>query len=302
MSILKTRWIWFSLFLILLAASLGALAKWHLQPGIDFVGGTSVEYAYSEPVEQGKVLKALTAAGFQDSTVQQTSSDTVLVRTQALSESDQQKLLTTLSGIGQGSEQKLQSVGPTIGRDLTKKAVTGVALAIVGIMLYVAWAFRKIPKPLNSWEFGFAAVLTLGHDVLFVLGLFAALGHFYGYTVDSYFITALLTVMGFSVHDTIVVFDRIRENLLTHRDWSLAHIFDASVAQTAARSFNTSLTAIIVLVTLVILGGESIRPFVVALIAGIGVGTYSSIFVATPLLPVLATRPQWLLKLRRRSK
>jgi len=246
------------------------------------------------------VLEALTAAGFTDSSAQQTGNDTVLVKTQALNETDQQKFLDTLGSIGQGSAQKIQNVGPTIGRDLTKKAITGVAFAIIGIMLYVAWAFRKVPKPLNSWEFGFAAVLTLGHDVLFVLGLFALLGHVYGYTVDSYFITALLTVMGFSVHDTIVVFDRIRENLLKHRDWSLAHIFDASVAQTAARSFNTSLTAIIVLVTMAILGGESIRPFVIALIAGIGVGTYSSIFVATPLLPVLAARPQWLIKRRQR--
>lgn len=288
MSILKTRWIWFGIFLVLLVASIAALATWKLKPGIDFVGGTLVEYQYNPAVSSEAVREAAKTAGLPEVTVQTTGGGTLLIRTQSLSQEDQQKLETTLQQVGQGSQQRLQNIGPTIGRDLTKRAIIGVTLAIVAILFYVAWAFRSVPKPLSSWQFGLAAVLTLAHDVLFVLGLFALLGHFKGYTVDSYFITAILTVMGFSVHDTIVVFDRIRENLLKHRGWPLQKIFDVSIVQTVARSLNTSLTALIVLVTLLVLGGSSIQPFIVALIAGISVGTYSSIFVATPLLPVLA--------------
>ena len=291
MSILKTRWIWFSIFLLLLVASLTALATWKLKPGIDFAGGTLISYQYDAPVSSDAIQKAITDAKLPDANVQLTTDQkTAEVRTMSLNQDQQKQLETILSQIGQGTERQLQNVGPTIGKDLTNKAIMGVSIAIVGILLYVAWAFRSIPKPLNSWQFGLAAVLTLAHDVLFVLGLFAVLGHFKDYTVDSYFITALLTVMGFSVHDTIVVFDRIRENLLKHRDWDLQTIFDASISQTIARSINTSMTALIVLIALLVLGGDSIRPFLVALVAGIGVGTYSSIFVATPLLPVLATK------------
>ncbi len=288
MSILKTRWIWFGIFLALLVVSVAALVTWKLKPGIDFVGGTLVEYRYQQPTSVETVRSALATAGFGDAIVQPIDAATVQVRAGVLDQALQTQLQATLAAIGAGSERQLQSIGPTIGRDLTRKAILGVVLAIVGILLYIAWAFRRVPSPLNSWQFGTAAVLTLAHDVLFVLGLFAFLGHFRDFTVDSYFITALLTVMGFSVHDTIVVFDRIRENLLKHRSWPIEQIFDASIAQTVVRSLNTSLTAIIVLVTLLVLGGSSIRPFLVALVAGIAVGTYSSIFVATPLLPVLA--------------
>jgi len=287
-SILKTRWIWFGIFLALLVASVAALGIWKLKPGIDFAGGTLIDYVYTQPTTVDTIRSSLTSAGFDDATVQPIDALSFQVRTSVLSQDDQKKLQSTLAAIGQGSERQFQTIGPTIGRDLTRKAILGVGSSIVGILLYISWAFRRVPRPLNSWQFGIAAVLTLSHDVLFVLGLFALLGHYYGYTVDSYFITALLTVMGFSVHDTIVVFDRIRENLLKHRDWPIQQIFDASIAQTVVRSLNTSLTAIIVLVTMFVLGGPSIRPFLVALIAGIGVGTYSSIFVATPLLPVLA--------------
>ena len=293
MSILKTRWIWFSIFILLLVASITALATWKLKPGIDFAGGALIVYKYDAPVSSDTIQKAITDAKLPDATVQLTTDQkTANVRTTTLNQDQQKQLETILSQVGKGSEQQLQNVGPTIGKDLTNKAIIGVSLAILGILLYVAWAFRSVPKPLSPWQFGLAAVLTLAHDVLFVLGLFAVLGHFKGYTVDSYFITALLTVMGFSVHDTIVVFDRIRENMLRHREWPLQTIFDTSIAQTIARSINTSMTALIVLIALLVLGGDSIRPFLIALVAGIGVGTYSSIFVATPLLPVLATKRQ----------
>ncbi len=292
MSILKTRWIWFGIFILLLVASIAALVKWQLNVGIDFKGGTLVEHRFDAPTTSQAVHDALKAAGLAETTVQSVDEQTVIVRAPILTEEQQKQLSAALATMGQGSDQRIESVGPTIGKDLTKKAILGVSLAILGILFYVAWAFRAVPKPLSSWQFGIAAVLTLGHDVLFVLGLFALLGHLYDYTVDAYFITALLTVMGFSVHDTIVVFDRIRENMLRHRDWPLRDVFDVSVAQTVVRSLSTSLTALIVLVTLLVLGGASIKPFLVALVAGITVGTYSSIFVATPLLPVLATRQQ----------
>jgi preprotein translocase subunit SecF len=288
MSILTRRWLWFTIFLGLLVASIGALATWPLKVGIDFAGGTLVEYRYAQMTGVDAVRTTVATTPIKNATIQALDDQTVLIRTPVLTSDEQQQLSTALANVGGGEHRRIETVGPTIGRDLTRKAVTGVSIAILGILLYVAWAFRSVPRPLSSWQFGIAAVLTLAHDVLFVLGLFALLGQLADYTVDAYFITALLTVMGFSVHDTIVVFDRIRENMIRHHEWPLSDVFDASIAQTLVRSLSTSLTALIVLVSLVLLGGTSIQPFVVALIAGISVGTYSSIFVATPLLPVLA--------------
>jgi preprotein translocase subunit SecF len=171
-----------------------------------------------------------------------------------------------------------------VGKELKKNAIYQLILVSLGIILYISYAFRKVPKPMTSWRFGWSAIIALLHDLLFVLGFFSLLGHFWGVEIDSMFVTALLTVLGFSVHDTIVVFDRIRENLKIYAGQSLEFVVNHSIAQTIVRSLNTSLTVLFVLLSLLLFGGESIRYFVLALFVGIIVGTYSSIFIASPVL------------------
>ena len=196
------------------------------------------------------------------------------------------KFVNTLSKEFKGAkETQFETIGPTIGAETTANAMKAVILASILIILYITWSFRKVPKPASSLRFGVSAIVALIHDVLVVLGIFAILGHFFGVEVDSLFVTALLTVIGFSVHDTIVVFDRIRENLRRSHD-SFPQIVNDSILQTFGRSLNTSLTVLLVLFALLLFGGETIKWFIVALLIGVASGTYSSIFNAAPILVV----------------
>jgi preprotein translocase subunit SecF len=206
---------------------------------------------------------------------------------------------TLKTKIGDVTEKRFETVGPIVSKDLTQKAIWAVILASIGIILYIAFAFRTVPKPANSFRFGLCAVFALIHDLAFVTGAFAILGHFIGYEIDSLFITALLTVMGFSVHDTIVVFDRIRENLRLSPDLSFEEVTNKSVVQTLDRSINTSLTVLLTLSSLFFFGGESIKHFILALLIGILIGTYSSIFNASPLL---VSWQGWIEKRKARAK
>lgn len=182
-----------------------------------------------------------------------------------------------------GAIIRSETVGPVIGAETTRNALISVGFASLAIILYIAYAFREIPKPYSPWKFGIAAVVALLHDVLVVMGIFSILGHFYNVEIDSLFVTALLTVIGFSVHDTIVVFDRIRENL-RKSSGSFSQIVNQSLLETLGRSVSTSITVLLTLLALILFGGETIRWFVVALFIGIFSGTYSSIFNAAPLL------------------
>lgn len=178
-----------------------------------------------------------------------------------------------------------ETVGPVIGAETTRNAIFSIGIASLAIIAYIAYAFREIPKPYSSWKFGVTAVVALLHDVLVVVGIFSLLGHFYGVKVDALFVTAILTVIGFSVHDTIVVFDRIRENLRkTAGKISFTQVVNESLLQTLGRSLSTSLTVLFTLLALILFGGETIRYFVLALFIGVFSGTYSSIFNAAPLL------------------
>ena len=186
--------------------------------------------------------------------------------------------------VGNFKQEEFETIGPVIGSETALNALKAIVLASALIVVYIAWSFRKVPKPASSWRFGLCAVVALIHDALLLIGIFSILGHFFHVEIDSLFVTAVLTVIGFSVHDTIVVFDRVRENLIKHGSSNFATTVNNSILQTLNRSLNTSLTAVIVLFTLLIFGGESIRWFVVALLIGIISGTYSSIFNAAPLL------------------
>ncbi|HJZ19121.1 MAG TPA: protein translocase subunit SecF, partial [Candidatus Nanoarchaeia archaeon] len=185
---------------------------------------------------------------------------------------------------GDFKQEQYETVGPTIGSEITLNAIKALVIASFLIVLYITWSFRKVPRPTSSFRFGVCAIIALIHDVLVLLGIFSLFGHFLGVEIDSLFVTAILTVIGFSVHDTIVVFDRIRENLKRVGGENFSNVVNDSILQTLDRSLNTSLTVVLVLVALLLFGGESIKWFVVALLIGIVSGTYSSIFNAAPLL------------------
>jgi len=285
MNLIKRRFLWLSISGLLVALAIVFIILWRLKPGIDFTGGTLMEFQFTNQVKTediGNILNDNQIKGFQ---IQKTSSNSVFIKTPILEKHQIDKLKNQLTNkIGDFQELKFESVGPAVSKDLTTRAYWSVGIASLFIILYIAIAFRKVPKPANSFRFGICAVIALIHDSLLVIGLFAFLGRFYGVEIDSLFITALLTVLGFSVHDTIVVFDRIRENLINHSDESFEINAGRSLTQTIDRSLGTSLTVVFVLVALLVFGGESIKWFITALLAGIIFGTYSSIFVATQVL------------------
>lgn len=248
-----------------------------LKLGIDFTGGALLEYEFEKNVskENLQTYGIVTSSGY----------NTYIIRTKPLDNNELQNLKKELSQkYGEFNIRREENVGPTIGGELKQKAVVSTLLATVAIILYITYAFRKVPKPASPIRFGVAAIVALIHDVLVVIGVFAILGYFMGVEIDTLFVTAMLTIIGFSVHDTIVVFDRIRENLPKYLSHKFEYIADVSVSQTLARSLNTSLTVVFVLLALLLFGGESIRWFVVALLVGIISGTYSSIFNATAFL------------------
>ncbi len=281
------RSVWFGLSSVLSILSVIAIATWGLRVGIDFKGGQLIEARFKEPVTVEQVREGLAGDDtLPPSSVAESGDNAVLIRTTA-STDQLTALRTQLDQVGEWEQVRFESVGPTVGKDLTNKAVLAVALASLAIILYIAWAFRQVPKPANSWQFGITAAVALLHDLLLTIGAFSLFGHLYGFEVDSLFITALLTVMGFSVHDTIVTYDRIRENLLHHAaGMSFEDVVVSSINQTLVRSLNTSVTLALVLTSLVTLGGASIRPFIVALLVGVVVGAYSSVFLASQLLIV----------------
>lgn len=288
----KKKW-WFIISGVVIIPGILSLIFWGLPLGIDFRGGTLLELSFDKKasVEVEEIKEALGGADLKDLTIQKTGERQVLIRTLPLDKEQEQKVRSLLTDkVGEAREVRLETVGPTVSHSLTKKAILAIILASLAIVFYIAFAFRRVPRPANSWRFGFCAVLALLHDILVVVGIYSILGHFLGYEVDALFITALLTVMGFSVHDTIVVFDRVRENLQRYPSKDFETIVNDSLIQTLARSLNTSLTVILVLLALILLGGETIRHFILTLLIGITAGTYSSIFNASPLLVLWQNR------------
>ena len=285
--IVGKKWIWFLISGIVIIPGIIGLSLWGLNLSIDFKGGTLLEINFpnSENIDQAKVSGVLTENKIEDIQISKSGDKSFLIRSKPIDNEVYKNVMKELGEkIGEVKEVRLETVGPTISADLTQKAFLSVILASFGIILFLAWAFRKVPRPVTSWRFGICAVIALIHDVLVVTGIFAILGHFYKIEVDSMFVTALLTVIGFSVHDTIVVFDRIRENLKTHYGESFAAVANHSIIQTFNRSLNTSLTVLFTLLALYLFGGTTIKHFTLALLFGVLTGTYSSIFNATPLL------------------
>jgi preprotein translocase subunit SecF len=297
------KWLFFIFSGIVIIPGILSLIFWGLKPAIDFTGGTLFEFkiqSLSQTQTGGKpeintnnseIKNIVQEAGIDVGSIQESGANTYLLRLKPLDKDQNKKLQDTLTKkFTDISVIRSETVGPSVGQETTANAVKAVLLASAAIVFYVAWAFRKIPKPYTSYKFGICAVIALLHDVLVIVGIFSIFGHFFKVEVDSLFITALLTIMGFSVHDTIVVFDRIRENLFKMSGESFANIVNESILQTLARSFSTSLTVLFTLLALFLFGGESIKWFTVALLIGITSGTYSSVFNAAPLLVIWEER------------
>lgn len=287
LSIIKYKNLYFLLSILLIVPGIVSLWLYGLKLSIDFTGGTRLTYVSEENISDETVSELENIFISDDLALSSTqlSENQVIIRTVPIDQKQNQQIEAQIvkENLPIVLDQ-FESIGPTIGQETTLNAVKAVAVAALLIIIYIAFSFRKVPKPTSSWKFGVTAIVTLLHDVLILLGAFSIFGVLFGVEIDSLFITALLTIMGFSVHDTIVVFDRIRENLIKGKEGSFSQVVNDSILQTLTRSLNTSITALLVLFGLFLFGGESIRWFVVALLIGITVGTYSSIFNAAPLL------------------
>lgn len=290
--IIKYRKLYYIFSGTLIITSIAALVFWGLRLGIDFKGGSLLFGGFTkEAMPQGELLSALKPLELGEVIAQPSGKTDVLLRFKEIDENKHQELLAELKKAAAArlpendfQEKSFDSVGPSIGRELQSNAIKSIALVLVLIVAYIAFAFRKVSHPIASWKYGAAALIALFHDVIIPLGLFAMLGHYYSVEISSGFIAAILTVLGYSVHDSIIVFDRIRENLTKHRGKPFHETVDMSVNQTFTRSLNTSLTVILVLLAIYFLGGESVRYIALVLMAGVGVGTYSSIFIGSTLL------------------
>lgn len=277
---------------ILVVISIASLAVWGLKPGIDFAGGTLIEISYPVTATSTPGQSAITSALATIDPVVSVRSGGVndyFIRMKAVDQTEKAAVMSALSfgGTASTTVKSFDSIGPVLGAEALRKAIVSIILVILGIVLYITFAFRKVSEPVKSWKYGLIAIASLIHDIIIPLGAFSILGHYAGYEVDTLFVTALLVILGFSIHNTIVVFDRVRENLSHNssaRGEAFAGVVGASVHQTITRSINTSLTVLIALVALYIFGGSSTAHFTLALIIGVIAGTYSSVCFGSSLL------------------
>lgn len=289
MKIIQKRKDFFVLSGVLMIASVIAISVWGLKLGMDFVGGAklTLEYGNGAPTNE-ELREQLKDFDLGSLTVQVSEGNTMFVRF-VTDEGDDEILENVQNKLKESREdlqvKEVSFISSTISGELKSRALTAIFFAVIGIALYVAWAFRKVSHPVESWKYGIGAVVALAHDTLITVGLFSVLGRFYGVEVNIPFVAALLTILGYSVNDTIVIFDRVRENLnKTGAREDFEETVNISINESLTRSLNTSLTVVVVLLSIILFGGESIQSFSIALLVGIILGTYSSIFIASALI------------------
>lgn len=309
MKIIKHRKIFYIISAILLLGSLASFLTFGLEIGIDFKGGTVIEVAYIDSASSRDLVEANISTLAKEISLgsyvlQSVGENGFSVKTRLVSDKERLMIENAFSNNGENKIEvkKVNSIGPLIGKEAARKAFISIALVIICIVLFITFVFRHVSKPVSSWKYGLMAIVALAHDVIIPIGAFSALGHYLGYEVDTLFVTALLVILGFSIHDTIVVYDRIRENLRhAHQDNTFSEegkpgkkdfemIVGESVDQTIVRSVNTSMTTILALVVLYFLGPVATKHFSLALIIGVTVGTYSSIFIASALLVTIGKK------------
>ncbi|MCX6751939.1 MAG: protein translocase subunit SecF [Candidatus Nomurabacteria bacterium] len=287
MFIVKYKKIFLSLSVILIVVSLIFIFTFGLKPGIDFKGGALLEVNYSSVRPEVSLLQdKIKTLNIDQALIQPTGTSGYLIKTRDLNESEHETLLTSLSLDGKYpvSEKGFTSIGPSVGSELLRKAIISIIMVILAIILFITYAFRKVSRPVASWKYGIITIVTLLHDIIIPTGIFALVAHYTGAEIDTLFVLALLTILGLSVHDKIVVFDRIRENLREGDKKGFAETVGASTSQTIVRSINITLTIIFVLVPLYLFGPETTKNFAFILTIGLFFGIYSSLFFASPLL------------------
>jgi len=292
MFVIKYRKIFYAISTLLILLSIVAISIGGIKFGTDFTGGSILEFKVDGPrIDKSKIEDTIKNSGIDVGTftLRETGDFGYALRTKNITNPQKDELVTKIDAIDSNnvSITKFSDIGPTVGKELQSRAIMAIIVVALLIILFVAFAFRKVSKPVSSWVYGFVTIITFIHDVLIPIGLFAILGHF-GIEVDTLFVVAVLVVLGYSINDTIVVFDRVRENLGNidekQRDSQFEHIVGKGLKETMIRSLNTSLTTLIGLFAIFFLGGEVTKYFALAMIAGVIAGTYSSIFIAAPLL------------------
>jgi len=280
----KRNWFFLVSLLVILPGVAFLIINPGLRTGIDFTGGSTMTLGFSNPVTQQALREALAARGEIDSTVQNLGDNTYFVRTRELSEDDKDGIVEALEAALSPDGVNVLSfdlVSPVVARDTVINGIYAVIAAAIGIFLYLWWAFRSVPKP---FRYGVAAIVALLHDLLIVIGIFAILGNLLDTEINTMFLIAVLTVIGYSVNDTIVVFDRLRENVVNYSGRTFAQNVNISISETLGRSLNTSITLLFTLLALILFGGPTIRAFLFVLLIGVIAGTYSSIAVASQVL------------------
>jgi len=286
MFIIKHKKIFVVISIVLVILSLSSISYFGLNLGIDFKGGslTEIEYKTSRP-EQTVIEKELAPLTLGETIIQPTGSMGYSIKTRAVNETERASIMKALGT--DATEKSFTSIGPSVGAELVRKSIFSFILVSLGIIFFIAYSFRKVSKPVSSWKYGLIAIVTLIHDILIPVGVFAFLSHTFGTEVDTLFVVAILTILGLSVSDTIVVFDRIRENIRVGHFKTFEETVGKSLEQVYTRSIATSSTVIIVLLALIFFGPTSTKVFAMMLTAGMLLGTYSSIFLASPLLVLL---------------
>ncbi len=284
---IRHRKIFYIISVILVSLAIISVFVFGLKLGIDFTGGSLLSLNYKNQIPSSlEIRESLKELELGEIVVQPVGEKGILLRMKDVSEENHQKILEKLKKLGeieQGSES-FQSIGPVIGQELTQKTKIVVFLALLAILIYIAFSFRRISRPVKSYVYGLTSLIALFHDVLIPIGIFAVLGKFYGVEITIPIITAFLTIFGYSINDSVVVFDRVRENLLKLRKSNFELLVEKSLNQTLTRSLSTSLTTLFVLFSIFFFGGQTLKYFSLTLILGIILGTYSSLFLATPLL------------------
>jgi preprotein translocase subunit SecF len=280
----KRGWFFLTSLLVIAPGIVFLIIAPGLKPGIDFTGGSAVTLEFQDEVTQKPLREELADLGYPDATIQKLESNTFFIRTKELGGAAKEAMITSLETALSPNgvlELSFYLVSPVVASETVVNAVYAVLAAAVGIFFYVWWAFRNVPSP---FRYGLAAIAALVHDAVIVIGIFAILGVLADIEVGTMFLIAILTVIGYSVNDTIVVFDRIRENVLTYPNRELAEVVNLSISETIGRSLNTSLTLLFTLMAMILFGGSTIREFLLVLLVGVIAGTYSSIGLASQLL------------------
>ncbi|MBI3443428.1 protein translocase subunit SecF [Candidatus Woesebacteria bacterium] len=275
---MKYRFTYFLISTLVIGSGFISIMKWGLKLGVDFNGGSILEYKLEKNLSTEEVTRKIEELDIEVSSIQEIGEKLYLLRFSTITSEQKEKIKETIEKISEGKvdELRFENVGPSIGPDLIKKTIYAVAIAAVAILLWVAYQFKSI-------KFGASAILAMFHDSLVLIGFFSLLGHFFGAELDFLFVTAMLTILSFSVHDTIVVYDRIRESQIKFSG-TIYELANKAISETMVRSLNNSFTIIFMIVALILLGGSTVRWFAIALLIGTISGTYSSPFVAVPLL------------------